>query len=363
MSMSQQVAVRQHAEVSQEVFLGVMWTLLSVSLACVLARIGIKLRTFRRLFWDDALVMLAWAMLLTTAILWRYNLHFVYDNYEIVQGKRPFDQNAIRHWDTFMRLIVPFNVLFYTGLWLVKLSFLFFFRSFGTKIHSYETYWWFVLVVTLIAYIGCIADIQYDCTVPAKSVEWVLQNCATQSKIDWVNRTFYANCALDVLTDLLILSIPIIILWNVNIGLRKKVVLSCIFSATVAIMTVAIIRVAVVDSRHQNTEIAWLYFWTFVENGIAIMIACVASFRQLFVASHEQHSGPPFEDASRKSSVRALLKPSFKSSWLSSKWSATDTKHKSSTKRGDSQESISPLEFVTIHNNIESPPKSRIPEI
>jgi hypothetical protein len=152
-----------------------MWTFTAVSLTFMLARITIKLRTFRRLFWDDALVILAWFMLLTTAILWKYNIHYVYQNYEMVRGERPFGPDAIRDWGTFMRLIIPVNVLFYSGLWAVKLSFLLFFRSFGAKIQSYEIYWWVVLVITVIGYIGCIADMQYECTVPYKPVEWVLR--------------------------------------------------------------------------------------------------------------------------------------------------------------------------------------------
>ena len=58
------------------------------------------------------------------------------------------------------------------------------------------------------------------------------------------------------------------ILWNAGVTLRKKVILCCVFSATVAIMAVALIRVTVVNSRHTNVDIAWLYFWTYVENGI-----------------------------------------------------------------------------------------------
>jgi hypothetical protein len=59
-----------------------------------------------------------------------------------------------------------------------------------------------------------------------------------------------------------------VILWNVRVALRKKIILTAVFSATVIVMAVAVIRVVSVNSVHQNIELAWLHFWTFVENGV-----------------------------------------------------------------------------------------------
>ncbi|KAL8672327.1 MAG: hypothetical protein Q9168_003211 [Polycauliona sp. 1 TL-2023] len=76
-------------------------------------------------------------------------------------------------------------------------------------------------------------------------------------------------------------------------------------------MIVAIIRVTLVDSEIQNIDyaipdtakgiggkdtqkfpenidISWLYFWSCIEMTTAIIIACVASFRQFFVTTNKQ---------------------------------------------------------------------------
>jgi hypothetical protein len=62
-----------------------------------------------------------------------------------------------------------------------------------------------------------------------------------------------------------VLSIPIIILWNTHIPRRKKIMLLSIFSATIIIMIVAIIRVAVDNTYDKEINIAWLCLWSFVE--------------------------------------------------------------------------------------------------
>lgn len=62
-----------------------------------------------------------------------------------------------------------------------------------------------------------------------------------------------------------VLSIPILLLWNTNIPQRKKIILLSIFSATILIMVVAVVRVAVDNTYDREINIAWLCFWSFVE--------------------------------------------------------------------------------------------------
>lgn len=54
-------------------------------------------------------------------------------------------------------------------------------------------------------------------------------------------------------------------LWDVRIQLRKKLALIAIFSVTIVVMVVSIIRVTVVHSVNENVDISWLYFWSNIE--------------------------------------------------------------------------------------------------
>lgn len=76
--------------------------------------------------------------------------------------------------------------------------------------------------------------------------------------------------AADVITDALILSIPVIILWNVQIPWRKKVILFAVFSATILIMLISIIRITLTKGTQQQLVepgIDWIYLWSAAEMG------------------------------------------------------------------------------------------------
>lgn len=63
----------------------------------------------------------------------------------------------------------------------------------------------------------------------------------------------------------IVLSIPIMMLWNVRIPLKKKLILFSLFSAIIVVVVVSIIRVAVVSSKNRHVDISWLYLWSNVE--------------------------------------------------------------------------------------------------
>ena len=102
-----------------------------------------------------------------------------------------------------------------------------------------------------------------------------------------------------------VLSLPFMIVWRVKIPRRKKLVLIIVFSLTIVVMVISIVRVAVVNSPTRNPSISWLYLWSSIEmttckclrpphgelivdyhtSKQAIIVACLASFRQLFITN------------------------------------------------------------------------------
>ena len=65
-----------------------------------------------------------------------------------------------------------------------------------------------------------------------------------------------------------VILIPVRLLWNVQISLRKKLALTGLFSITVIIMLFAIIRVVVVSSDSHRLDQTWLYLWSSVEQTV-----------------------------------------------------------------------------------------------
>ncbi|PYI05541.1 hypothetical protein BO78DRAFT_398059 [Aspergillus sclerotiicarbonarius CBS 121057] len=286
-TMAETTFTQMHARVSKPVFLGLLWAFTWTSFLFILFRVVVRYGSFRRLYLDDAFVLLAWAIMLTTAIIWQIEGQVLYEIYAMSAGKQPYTPDILPKFNNFMRFIAPLTILFYSGLWCVKFSFLAFFSRLGSKIKSHQIWWGVVLFVTVAVWMASVADMDYRCSLGG--LEYIITQCSDLHHVHYQNRTFWANCAGDVITDLLILSIPVLILWNTRITFQKKLILLSVFSVTVVVMIVAIIRVVINTSLDVSVDISWLYFWSFVEMGTAIIISCIASFRQLFVTSQNQH--------------------------------------------------------------------------
>lgn len=74
------------------------------------------------------------------------------------------------------------------------------------------------------------------------------------------------------------MSMPIYVLWNVRISLKRKIQLGALFSLVVITMAVAIVRVVVVSkkdslSNRKQVEITWLYLWHFIESCVGMYLA------------------------------------------------------------------------------------------
>lgn len=103
-------------------------------------------------------------MKLATAILWQINVPVLYEYLAVIAGKKPFDLGFLDRAVAILRTGVLLNVLFYSALWLVKLSFLMFFRRLGSKVKGQKIWWWCILVFTVLTWAACIADFQYKCS-------------------------------------------------------------------------------------------------------------------------------------------------------------------------------------------------------
>lgn len=54
-------------------------------------------------------------------------------------------------------------------------------------------------------------------------------------------------------------------LWHVRIPLRQKLILIGIFSVTVVVIIIAIIRVTIIKPENGYIDVSWLYLWSNVE--------------------------------------------------------------------------------------------------
>ena len=144
---------------------GFLWCGTAVSLCFVLFRLFVRVKAFRRLYWDDFLVVLAWVFFFATAVIWQTQHVGVYYQFALSSGSvlpTPAVLSALLNGQ---RAQLAVLVMFYSCLWAVKLSFLIFFRRLGQKVRGQKIWWWCVTGLTITTYITCIGTIQYPCLV------------------------------------------------------------------------------------------------------------------------------------------------------------------------------------------------------
>ena len=146
-----------------------------MSLCFITFRIGVRIEYFHRIWVDDILMIAACFMLCATAILYQTQSVNLYNHYPLVTGKILATPEDLARERILLHSIVAQFYLWYTALWLVKLSILlFFWRLFGERQHAswLKIWWWFVTGFTIITWAACLGTLPYSCLL--KPLPWIL---------------------------------------------------------------------------------------------------------------------------------------------------------------------------------------------
>ncbi|KAJ2999272.1 hypothetical protein NUW58_g46 [Xylaria curta] len=274
-----QAPLNSPLHVPRSTFVGAIWGAVVFSFIFLAVRLYSRFAGPRRLFWDDGFIMFAWTLALLSAILWHFVTPYLYAFFEVTSGLYPAGPYFVLNTEQYYTGQLIVLIFFYTGLWSVKLSFLMFFKRLGKNANTRRYLWWAAFLATIATYAVCIGTIQYKCL--ARPLEEIVAHCSSDADIDFTLVTLKVNCSLDIITDVLIMIIPISLVWNIRIRWDKKLALIGIFSLVVVTISFAIVRVVVVSGLTRQPDVSWLYLWSSIEQNIA----CLSAFPQLFTNS------------------------------------------------------------------------------
>ena len=94
---------------------------------------------------------------------------------------------------------------------------------------------------------------------------------------------------INIVSDFLVLSFPIAILWRVRIDVRQKIGLGFSLCLSIVMIIATIIRIAGMTVNGKLVDIVWLFFWWQQEASIAVIMVSVTAFRFFFVANALSH--------------------------------------------------------------------------
>ncbi|KAF3020108.1 hypothetical protein E8E14_005596 [Neopestalotiopsis sp. 37M] len=294
-----QVSLPSSPGVPYNLFIGFSWAGVAVATIFVGARLYTRFQTSPKLHLDDFFISFAYVLVVITASLWQWNASEMYYILNVNAGLAAAEADIwprTRRW-----LLVSFLVelFFYTTLILFKLSMLFFFRRIGTIARTFKYIWWPVLIFSLCTYVAAAGNIGHKCLFG--NLETITVYCNSPSGTSHLKITLDVNCALDVLSDFLIMLIPFYLLWNVRIRLAKKIAFLGIFSLSIVTMGIAIARATEVGATQKSNGLidsTYLWFWSALQSSLCIVVACSSAFRQLFVSTPTVNNNPPWKPTS-----------------------------------------------------------------
>ena len=131
----------------------------------LIIRIYIRVRIFRRIYDDDFLVVLAWLILLTCAILWhvRRTLDLVYESFYTGYGGKQPSPYYIQHLTNWLRILFAELFLNIIGLWCIKYAFLALFLRLGHNVKGQKLLWWIVFALTTAGLAISVGVCYYPC--------------------------------------------------------------------------------------------------------------------------------------------------------------------------------------------------------
>ncbi|KAI0470472.1 hypothetical protein GGR56DRAFT_683861 [Xylariaceae sp. FL0804] len=266
---------------------------------CILAfgiRAYIRWVCFRRLFLEDYLMVVSLVLHCAEAVIVQIYVQYAFDVVDVEHGELAlFGPNLSKGLAAYGACV---NITI-VGVLLIKLNFLLFFRRLGAQLFKFNMFWWGVTVFTVASSVVQIGMETFGCFFGGVEYIFFSGHCTDSAATSRIFFNAIFSATVDAFSDLLILVLPISLLWGSHINMRKKLILLLQPFQTSKV-------------QEQNTTFTW--FWFYCEFTVAFIVACVVSFRSLFVQRDTPSSTADREREQREAAYRSALR--HKRSWV-----------------------------------------------
>ena len=80
-----------------------------------------------------------------------------------------------------------------------------------------------------------------------------------------------------------VIAIPLYLCYRLRISLKQKLGLYFALSLGVIIIVFSVVRIVVTNTDGVHPEVSWLALWSVIESSVAVIVACLTSFKALLV--------------------------------------------------------------------------------
>ncbi|KAL8699566.1 MAG: hypothetical protein Q9201_005933 [Fulgogasparrea decipioides] len=263
---------------------GVGGALFGLAILAAFARTSIRFRSIPRPALDDALLLFA-CICLTAATGLFYKLvpkAYLYEELNFnATVALPFPISDLAKETTLtIRILHAYTFISWLVIFAVKFCFLAFFRVLIDRVKRMIIYWRFVVVITVI--LGGISFCETFIACPHIDASSVI--CLQGPGF---RRTLaigiLAKC-LDIVTDILLITIPVALLWNVRIKTRQKLGIGAFLCLSVVMVIVAIVKASGIRTSVDSFDLVWEIFWQQIEACVAVLMVSFTAFRSIFIS-------------------------------------------------------------------------------
>ncbi|KAI1129674.1 hypothetical protein F5Y10DRAFT_237724 [Nemania abortiva] len=274
--------IKENTTISKLAYQVTVGVFFGVALLSVLVRAAIRLTTSKRFFLDDYLLFTAAAFLAGTTGLAYYLCDAFYIATVISnEGQSAFFQLNPHQTDQILDYALLENIflaLAWTATFFVKFSFLAFFKQMIFSVDRIHYYYWGVVIFTVISYLFLVGEAFILCH------EWRLGSLKcfdTSRNLLYVSLTGLIT-GLDVLTDILIISIPITLIRRSTLRCTQKGGVGGFLCLSVVMIAFALARVSKIRGV-VGIDIVWEFFWQYLETAVAVTMGSLTVVRSLLV--------------------------------------------------------------------------------
>ncbi|KAF2753451.1 hypothetical protein EJ05DRAFT_505090 [Pseudovirgaria hyperparasitica] len=266
---------------SRRAFMAMLWSCVAITFTFSVARIWIRIKIKHAVFADDFALVFGFICFLALAIIYQVAIDLMF-------GFGPQQSSETQAmWQTYQFALF---MLFWTGLWSVKISILVFLRRFmNISIGRSMVYWWTVAGFTMSCLFVSFGLLFGVC---GKTGDYFKPGkCHSEHNRSMHVVTIRFAGVADIVTDLAIMLLPWNLLWNLQINKRQKTALGIIFSLSFLVVVFAMLRLLNTRPETGHFSPVWVGVWSIWELNIAIIVGCLPSLRFLVTSRRHKRSG------------------------------------------------------------------------
>ncbi|KAK4152409.1 hypothetical protein C8A00DRAFT_34936 [Chaetomidium leptoderma] len=276
----------------------IIWTCCSAAFLLVALRTVIRIRspaTRHIAPLEDCWILLALASLVALCVLETIQLPSLYYINSILSGTVPITsaEVIISQTENYLRFQFPIVILFWTVIWSVKAAFLTLYWRLFRDLQWYRLAWFVLAAFTFLAYGGCIVTLSLSCGPDVRKF-FAFNKCGGAQNVWSSNFSVYFSTAVDVLTDLCIMAMPLRLIYNIKVSLKQKIGLVCVFSLGFVMIVFAIIRANQSLAQQGFVNLTLLMIWSTLAASISVLVGTLPALKVLITTrarASENRSG------------------------------------------------------------------------